>query len=123
VPALRLMNGPAEVSEVGALRVVAVLEAVAQETIEADGLLGQAQRHDEWRALPPAETDADRRDRHGVSEVVHLDSQRIATDVRPRGDIGLEYHQWNQPPGLAGRRVGHGRACQPSGCLELKPEA
>jgi hypothetical protein len=95
----RLPSGP-EMTEVGVLEVVVVLQAVAEEAVKADvGEPDQADGDDKGFALPPAEPDHRCRKEGAVGEVVQPRPEAAAAKVADHEHVGDEKGKRDEPPG------------------------
>jgi hypothetical protein len=106
----------------GVLEVVVVLEAVSQKSVQSDvGEPDEAEGENEILVPPPPDSDQEGRQRCAVRQVVHDRPETSATEVTGHDDVWEKNGQWNQPPRLMSRRVGHETADQKGGPFEPKP--
>src|SRR5437868_5861094 len=103
------------------LELVAVLEAVAEQTIEADmGKPDQAERDDQRLVLPPPDSHDRGRQRGAVSQVVEMGAKTRAAEVADHRQVGNQQRERYQPPGSVRGRVGDQGADGKHGSLEAK---
>ena len=109
-------------TQMGVLEVVVVLEAVSQKSVQSDvGEPDEAEGENEILVPPPPDSDQEGRQRCAVRQVVQDRPETSATEVTGHDDVWEKNGQWNQPPRLMSRRVGHETADQEGGPFEPKP--